>query len=89
METSQEAIRLLTEALNTAQNAKVVIDNLIVEHDYQDVASLITNATIQLLESAALLLQSDDEGAFDRLSDADDILDAVFGIIDAETDEDE
>jgi hypothetical protein len=89
MHTSHEAVQLLTEALNAAQHAKQVIDDLIVEHDYQDVASLVTSACIQLIESAALLMQSDDEGAFDRLSDADDILDAVYAIIDAETDEDD
>ena len=38
MNTSAEAIRLLQEALTTTQAAARVLDDLIVEHQYQDVS---------------------------------------------------
>ncbi|MFN8529266.1 MAG: hypothetical protein U0670_11685 [Anaerolineae bacterium] len=89
MNTSAEAVRLLQEALANARSASQVIQDLIVEHDYQDVAVLVTQAAVSLLESSALLMQSKDEDALDALGHADDFLDAVYEIIDAETEEDE
>jgi hypothetical protein len=88
MNTSSEAVRLLQEALTKAQSAAQVINDLIVEHEYQDVASLVTQAGAALLESAALLMQSKDEDALNMLEQADDLLDSVYAIIDGETDED-
>ncbi|MDX2162538.1 MAG: hypothetical protein SF162_14540 [bacterium] len=85
--TSAEAVRLLQEALTYARSAQQVIGDLIVEHDYQDVAALVTAAATSLLQSAASLMQSEDEAAVDALGDADDLLDAVWEIIDSETDE--
>lgn len=87
MNTSNEAIRLLQEAQSNAQAAKRVIDDLIVAHDYQDVATLVTQAAASLLEAAAYLMQSKDENALDTLEQADDLLDAVYAIIDGETDD--
>lgn len=87
MNTSAEAIRLLQQALALTQDAARVIDNLIVAHDYQDVASLVAKASAELVNSTTLLLQSDSEAALDALERADDLLDAVYDIIDAETDE--
>jgi hypothetical protein len=88
MNTSNEAIKLLQQALAQTRDAQKVIDNLIADHDYQDVATLVTQAAAALLESAALLMQSKDEAALDALENADDLLDSVYSIIDAETDED-
>ncbi len=88
MNTSAEAIRLLEEALKDAQAAVKVIDDLIVEHQYQDVALLVSQAAATLLQSATLLMQSKDEDALDTLEQADDLLDEVYAIIDGETDED-
>ncbi len=88
MNTSAEAAQLLQQALANTRDAVRVIDNLIVEHDYQDVATLVAQAAAALLESAAYLMQSQDELALDALGSADDLLDAVYDIIDAETDED-
>jgi hypothetical protein len=88
MNTSTEASKLLEQALTTSRSAVSVIDNLIAEHEYQDVASLVTQAAAVLLESAALLMQKQDEAALDVLGKADDLLDAVYDIIDGETDED-
>jgi len=88
MNTSAEAIRLLEEALKDAQAAVKVIDDLIVEHQYQDVALLVSQAAATLLQSATLLMQSKDEDALDTLEQADDLLDEVYTIIDGETDED-
>ncbi|MEZ4670633.1 MAG: hypothetical protein R3E39_22245 [Anaerolineae bacterium] len=88
MNTSAEASRLLEQALTTSRSAVNVIDNLIAEHEYQDVASLVTQAASALLESAGLLMQKQDEAALEMLGKADDLLDAVYEIIDGEVDED-
>ena len=88
MSTSSEAITLLQQALTTTRSAENTIENLIAVHDYQDVASLVTQAAAALLETATLLMQSQDEAALDMLENADDLLDAVYGIIEADLDED-
>ena len=87
MNTSAEAISLLEQALATAHSAENTIENLVATHDYQDVASLVTQAAVALLESASLLMKSQDEAALDMLESADDLLDAVYGIIEADLDE--
>lgn len=88
MNTSSEASQRLQQALATTREAINIIDNLIVEHDYQDVASLVGQAAEKLLEAASALMQSDDEAGLQALEGADDLLDAVYDIIDGETDED-
>jgi len=88
MNTSSQAVALLQQAITITAEATNTIDNLIVEHDYQDVATLIAAAAAALLESAASLMQSQDEPAWEALERAEDLLDAVYTIIDAETDED-
>lgn len=87
MNTSAEAITQLEQALGTTRSAENTIENLIVVHDYQDVAQLVTQAAVALLESATLLMQSQDEVALDRLENADDLLDAVYSIIEADLNE--
>lgn len=87
MNTSAEAVRLLQEALAKTQAASRVIQDLIIEHEYQDVAALVAGAGAALLESAALLMQSQDEAALNALEKADDLLDEVYAIIDGETDD--
>ena len=87
MNTSTEALRQLQQALTSAREAAQVINDLIVEHEYQDVAALVTQAAASLLESAALLMQLQDEPALAALEQADDLLDEVYGIIDGETDD--
>mgnify|MGYP003478334818 CR=1 FL=1 len=87
MNTSSEALRLLQEATNSTQQALNVIDNLVVEHDFQDVASLITQAANAMLISAQQLMQSNDIAALEAMEAAEDLLDAVYNIIDAELDE--
>ncbi len=89
MNTSTEAVRLLQQALATTHEAANTIENLIADHDYQDVAGLITMAAAALLQSASLLMQSQDEAALESLETADDLLDAVYDIIDADLDEGE
>lgn len=89
MNTSTEAIRLLQEALVNAQKAAAVIDDLIVDHDYQDVAGLVAQAAAALLESASLLMQSKDEAALDKIEAADEFLDSVYSIIDSETEDED
>lgn len=88
MNTSAEASRLIEQALATTRESTRVIQNLMVAHDYQDVAALVTQAAAALLQSASQLMQMQDEAALASLADADDLLDAVYDIIDAETDED-
>jgi hypothetical protein len=87
MNTASEAVQQLQQALAKTRDAAGVIDDLIVEHDYQDVALLVTHAAAALIEAAALLMQSDDEAALDALASADDLFDAVYEIIDSETDD--
>jgi hypothetical protein len=87
MNTSAEALQRLQTALSGARDAQKVIDNLVVEHDYQDVATLVTQAAAALLEAAAALMESQDETAFEALDRADDLLDAVYDIIDSEMDD--
>ena len=86
--TSSEATKRLEQALSTTREAVSIIDNLIADHEYQDVASLVTQAAGKLLEAAASLIQSNDEVGLGALESADDLLDAVYDIIDGETDED-
>lgn len=89
MSTSAEVLKSLEQALSATQTALKQIDDLIVAHDYQDVASLVTNAAASLLQSASHLMKSKDEDAFAALEAADDYLDAVYDIIDSETEDDE
>ena len=88
MSTSADVIKLLQEALTTARRAESSIDDLIAVHDYQDVAQLITQAAEALLESAALLMQSEDEAALDLLENAEDLIDSVYGVIESDLDDD-
>ena len=89
MNTTTRANELLRQALASSREAEDVINDLIATHDYQDVALLVTQAASALLESAALLMRSEGEEAFDQIEQAEDILDTVYGIIDGELDEDE
>ena len=86
--TSSEASKRLEQALATTREAVSIIDNLIADHEYQDVSSLVAQAAAKLLEAAAALMQSNDETGLAALESADDLLDAVYDIIDGETDED-
>lgn len=88
MNTTTEAINRLEQARASAREAATVVENLIVEHDYQDVAVLVAQAAEALLAAALDLMRSDDEAAIDALENAEDLIDAVYDIIDAETDED-
>ncbi len=87
MNTASRASELLGQALNTTHDAERVINDLIVAHDYQDVALLVTQAAAELLEAAVQLMQSQGETAFEAMEKAEDLLDAVYDIIDGELDE--
>lgn len=87
MNTSAEATKRLQQALADTREATAIIENLIAAHDYQDVAGLVAQAAAELLDAAAALMQSQDETALTRLEQADDLLNAVWDIIDAETDD--
>ncbi len=89
MNTSARVSELLQQALNSTREAERVVNDLIAAHDYQDVALLVTQAASALLESAALLMQSQGEAAFDEIEKAEDLLDSVYHIIDGEIDDDE
>lgn len=88
MNTSTDAINKLQKALEATNETKSTIDNLIAAHDYQDVASLVTEAAATLLEAAIALMQSQDEMALDKVEAAEDLLDSAYNIIDGEVDED-
>jgi DNA integrity scanning protein DisA with diadenylate cyclase activity len=87
MNTSSKVTDLLNQSLTSAREAERTVSDLIAVHDYQDVATLVTQAAIALLESAALLMQSEAEAAFDQMEKAEDLLDSVYTIIDGEIDE--
>lgn len=87
MNTTSRASELLQQALTSAREAEGVVNDLIVAHDYQDVALLVTQAAAALLESAALLMQADADAAFDQIEQAEDLLDTVYNIIDGELDD--
>jgi acyl-CoA synthetase (NDP forming) len=87
MQTSSAAIALIEQAQHTTKDAAQVIANLIAEHDYQDVALIITQAAAELLETAKLLMQSQDVAAFESLERAEDLLDSFYDIVDGEIDE--
>jgi hypothetical protein len=88
LNTSSRVTELLQQSLTSARDAERTVSDLIAAHDYQDVATLVTQAAIALLESAALLMGSEAEAAFDQMEKAEDLLDSVYGIIDGEIDED-
>lgn len=87
MNTSNEAVKRLQDAIKAAKGAGEVVENLVAEHEYQDVAGLITQAAAALLECASQLMQENDEAALENLDHAEDLLDAVYEIIDGEVDE--
>ena len=87
MNTTTRATELLGQALQTTRDAERIVNDLIVAHDYQDVALLVTQAAAELLESALLLMQSQGEAAFDAMEKAEDLLDSVYDIINGELDD--
>ena len=89
MTTSSEVLRLLGQASTFTQDANKNIDNLIVDHDYQQVAGIITKAAVALIESAAHLMRSDSDAGFEALESADDFLDEAYALIDSQIDEDD
>ena len=89
MSTSSDVVQSLGQARSSVQTAIRQIDDLIVEHDYQDVALLIAQAGEALLEAAAQLMQSQDEAALETLDRADDLLDNVYAVIEGELDEED
>lgn len=86
MNTSAMVIEKLQNAHQNAVQAMEITDNLFVEHEYQDVALLVTRAAAVLLEAATHLMESDDQAALGALEDAEELMDAVFQIIDSELD---
>ena len=89
MSTSADVIQSLEQASAATRTAIRQIDDLIVEHDYQDVATLGAQATEALLEAASRLMQSKDEAAVDALDRADELMDSVYAIIEGDLDTDE
>ncbi len=89
MNTSSEAVKQLTTALEQTRSAAEVIQNLVAEHDYQDEAALVSHAAARLLEAAAHLMQSQDEPALEAIKSAEDLLEALWELIEGEIDEDD
>jgi hypothetical protein len=87
--TSNEVIKQLEQAQTATQSAVNALNNLIVPHDYQDVAGLVAQASLQLLQATHALMQSDDTRAFAAIEQADELLDGAFAIIDSELEDDE
>lgn len=87
MNTSSAAIQRLQQAQAMTREAAAIMNDLIAPHDYQDVAVIVAQAAEALLEAATCLMQSQDEDAFAAIERADDHLDALYAIIDAELDD--
>lgn len=87
MNTSAEAAKKLQAALKAVKEAQSVIDNLIAPHDYMDVASLVTQASAALLESANNFMAKNDTEALIKIEEAEDLVDSVYDIIDGDLDE--
>lgn len=88
MNTSSAVIQKLQDAHKSAVEAMAIADDLVVEHEYQDVTVLAVRAAAVLLEAATHLMQSDDRAAVGALDDADELMDAIFRIIESEIGED-
>lgn len=86
MNTSQEAIKQLQSSISSAQEAADTIENLIAVHDYQDVAGLATLAAASMLEAASKFMEKNDAVAFEALEDAEELVDAIYGIVDEDLD---
>jgi len=89
MSTSADVIQSLEQAASITRTAVKQIDDLVVEHDYQDVAILIAQAAEALLEAASQLMLSKDEVALEALDRADELLDSVYAVIEGDLGEDE
>ncbi len=85
---SSEAIKQLEQARKQTQGAIETVNNLIVEHEFQDMVDLIARAADSLLEAALLLLKSDDVSALAAMERADDLVERAYDVIDEEVDED-
>ena len=86
---SSTAIQHLQQARKETQSALDTINNLIVEHEFQDIAELVTRASDSLLEAATLLMQSQDVSALAAMERADDYVARAYEIIDEELDEED
>ncbi len=84
MNTSATTIQKLQQALATTKEATDMIENLIATHDYQDVAALVSQAAATLLESAILMMQSEDEAALEAIEAAEDYIEAIYDIIEGD-----
>jgi hypothetical protein len=87
MNTSTQVIQTLEQARSQTNAATAMIHDLIAPHDYQDVAVLVAQAAEALLEAAVRLMQADDEAAFVAMERADDRLEEVYDIIEADLDD--
>ncbi len=87
--TSGEAITQLEAAITGAHTAAHTIENLLAAHDYQDVAVLAARAGKALLEAAVALMKNDDEAAFRSIETSEDLLDALYDIVDGDLGEEE
>lgn len=86
--TSNEAIKQLQQARIATLSAIETINSLIVEHEFQDMAALVSQAAASLIEASMLLLKSQDVDALSEMERADDYIERAYEIIDEETEED-
>jgi len=87
--TSGEAVIQLEAAITQVQKASHTIDNLLAAHDYQDVAGFAARAGSALLEAAAAFMRGDDEAAFRAIETSEDLMDALYDIVDGELDDED
>ncbi|MFZ4813778.1 MAG: hypothetical protein ACOYL5_04525 [Phototrophicaceae bacterium] len=89
MNTPAEALKQLETAIAASHQASDILDDLLVAHDYQDVALLVSKAAGKLLEAAAHLLREEDEMAFVTLEESDDLLETFYKVMDEDFEDDE
>lgn len=87
--TSGEAITQLEAAITQVVKASHTIDNLLAAHAYQDVAGFAARAGNALLEAAAAFMRGDDEAAFRSIEASEDLMDALYDVVDGELDDEE
>ncbi len=85
---SSEVIKHLEEARKETQSALQTVNNLIVEHEFQDMVDLIARGADALLEASLLLMKSQDVDALSAMERADEYVARVYEIMDDEIDED-
>lgn len=89
MSTSNDVIQALNDARASTAQIQALLNDLIVEHTFQDVATLSLAAAAELLQTTQHFMEQQDEPAIDSLERVDELLDELYAIIEGDLDESE